>query len=142
MDGGPSLWLDVPVHNFNRLSLIINGEILSALSTENFLEKNPNFTGVSSGSFLRGFQGRDFLADHAQSFEQGIVLSAAADGNPEKVGTDMVKRMAVADEDSMGDQFFPKLGGAEVEGGMQLDQEIVGGAEIGDKTGNGAEAMD
>ena len=78
----------------------------------------------------------------AQSLEQEAILLTAANRDPEKIGTDMVKGIAVADEDSMGDQFFPELGGAEVEGGMQLDQEIIGCAGIGNKPRNGAETMD
>ena len=54
----------------------------------------------------------------------------------------MVKGIAVADEDPMEQQFFLKLGGCEVEGWMQLDEEVIGGAGIGDKTGDGPQAMD
>ena len=58
----------------------------------------------------------------AQSLEQEAILLTAANRDPEKIGTDMVKGIAVADEDSMEDQLLPQLGCGEVEGWMQLDQ--------------------
>jgi hypothetical protein len=71
--------------------------------------RSSHFSGTgprpSAGSF------HDFLLHLAQGFEEGLVFPAAAHGNAEKIGTEVVEGLAVTDQDPPGDQRLPEFGG-------------------------------
>ena len=77
-----------------------------------------------------------------QRFEQGLILLVGPHGNSKKIGTEVMEGPAVPDEDPPGDQSFPELGRGQVQGRMQLNQKVIGGAGIGNKAGNSLQAMD